>query len=71
MSDKLIDMIWAEQGGISLWISEGEHDTRVLEIRDGHGSKDDKVLARATIADFRRKRVVKAFDREAKPGDSQ
>jgi hypothetical protein len=68
---KVLDMIWAEEAGVSVYVFEGEKDSRVIEI---HGINDggyEEVLARATVADFRRKRLATVFDREAKPNDSR
>ncbi len=69
---KVLDMIWAEEAGVYIKILESDRERRVIEIYDdgkmGHNSKP---VARATIADFRRKRVAEAFDREPKPNDSR
>lgn len=43
-----LGMIWAREGGVSVYIYEAEHDQRVIEI---HGVVDQRetVLATATI----------------------
>lgn len=58
---KLFNMIWANESGVSVYIYEGEHDRRIIEI---HGVVKDyeTVLATATIEKHNRNRVAQALE---------
>lgn len=45
---KVLNMVWANEAGVSVYIYEGEHDRRIIEI---HGVVNDRetVIATATI----------------------
>lgn len=54
---KVLNMIWANEAGVSVYIYEGEHERRVIEI---HGVVNDyeTVLATATIEKHNRDRLA-------------
>lgn len=57
----LLNMIWANEVGVSVYVYKGEHDRRVIEI---HGVVNDHetVLATATIEKHNRNRLAEAIE---------
>lgn len=58
---KLLNMIWANEAGVSVYIYEGEHDRRVIEIQ-GVVNDHETVLATATIEKHNRNRLAEAIE---------
>lgn len=56
-----LNMIWANEAGVSVYVYEGEHDRRVIEI---HGLVNgyETVLATATIEKHNRNRIAEALE---------
>lgn len=56
---KRVNMIWANEAGVSVYIYEAEHERRTIEI---HGVVNDyeTVLATATIEKHNRDRLAEA-----------
>lgn len=48
MSGKVINAVWANEAGVSVYVFEGEHDRRVIEIHIIEGGYE-YVQARATV----------------------
>jgi len=59
---KALNMVWANEAGVSVYVYEGEHDRRVIEIhrinKDGH----EEVAATATIEQHNRNRIAQMFE---------
>lgn len=57
---KCLDMIWANEAGVSVYIYEAKHGRRAIEI---HGVVNDyeTILATATIEKHNLRRVMVAF----------
>lgn len=65
MSDKgkVLDDIWCNEPNVYIRIREGEYGKRIIEIHnDGRMGQDSVPIAVATIENFRRERIVKAFE---------
>ena len=57
----VVNMIWANEAGVSVYVYEGEHDRRVIQIR-GVVDGQEVVLASATVEKHNRNRVAQAFE---------
>lgn len=57
---KCIDMIWANESGVSVYIYESQHGRREIEIH-GVVNNYETVLATATIEKHNLRRVMVAF----------
>lgn len=61
MECKPVNVIWANEAGVSVYVYEDEHERRIIQIRgvvDGY----EKVLATATIEKHNRNRIAQAFE---------
>jgi hypothetical protein len=58
---KCLNMIWANEAGVSVCIYEGQQGRRIIEI---HGIVDERetVLATATIEKHNRNRLAEAVE---------
>lgn len=57
----LLDEIWADEGGIRIRILQDPNNSRIIQFVDVSEGWGGTVLAEATVADFRRNRVIEAF----------
>lgn len=48
MSKKIVNMVWANEAGVSVYVYEGEHDRRIIEVH-GLVNERETVIATATI----------------------
>lgn len=57
----LLNMIWANEAGVSVYIYEGKHDQRIIEIH-GVVNERETVLATATIEKHSRNRLAESVE---------
>lgn len=55
-NEPVVTMIWANEPNVSIYIFQGERDSRVIEIREGN-----KVIAKATVERFKRDELAEAL----------
>jgi hypothetical protein len=64
---KVINMIWANEAGVSVYVYEGEHERRVIEIHRVNEGGYEEVAARATIEKHNRDHLSDAIRRDSQP----
>jgi hypothetical protein len=61
LKGKVLNMIWANEAGVSIYVYEGKQDRRVIEIH-GIVNEQETVLATATIEKHNRNRLAEAVE---------
>lgn len=61
LKGKVLNMIWANEAGVSVYVYEGQHDSRIIEIH-GIVNERETVLATATIEKHNRNRLAEAIE---------
>lgn len=61
LKGKVLNMIWANEAGVSVYVYEGRHDRRIIEIH-GVVNERETVLATATIEKHNRNRLAEAVE---------
>lgn len=61
LKGKVLNMIWANESGVSIYVYEGKHNRRIIEIH-GVVNERETVLATATIEKHNRNRLAEAVE---------
>lgn len=61
LKGKVLNMIWANESGVSVYVYEGKYDRRIIEIH-GIVNERESVLATATIEKHNRNHLAEAIE---------